>query len=159
MCGAETALASVWIRKTVESEGGYYFVARSAPFSLKYIHGHTHSHTHTRTLEDACTLTHVTCDHTCTYTHAHTCVCTLSLSRTAPPPPFLLCRFERGGHLKGGIQSHPTLGGKMFSLSEACGWLELLQASLDCYNWVLEDQLLSPSELFPCEFQRQLKKF
>ena len=60
-------------------------------------------------------------------------------------------RFEKGGHAKGGIQAHPTLGGKTFALSEACAWLELLLAALDCYNWVLEEQLVAPSEVFMCE--------
>ena len=53
--------------------------------------------------------------------------------------------------MKGGIQGHPTLGGKVFSLSETCAWLELVQAALDCYNWVLDEQVLCPSELFLCE--------
>ena len=36
----------------------------------------------------------------------------------------------------------------MFSRAEAIGWLESVTAALDCYNWVLGEQLFSPSELF-----------
>ena len=61
-------------------------------------------------------------------------------------------RFERGGHARGGIQGQPTLGGKVFSLTEVIFWLESLLAALDCYNWVLEEQLVSPSEVFQCEY-------
>ena len=43
------------------------------------------------------------------------------------------------------------LRGRVFSLSETCVWLELLMAALDCYNWVLEEQLVAPSEVFLCE--------
>ena len=53
--------------------------------------------------------------------------------------------------MKGGLQSRPTLTGKLFSLTDTCVWLELLEAALDCYNWVFEEQLLSPSEVFLCE--------
>lgn len=60
-------------------------------------------------------------------------------------------RFEKGGHARGGIQGQPTLGGRVFSLSETCAWLEFLLAALDCYNWVLEEQLVAPSEVFLCE--------
>ena len=63
----------------------------------------------------------------------------------------VLYRFERGGHTKGGIQAQPILRGKVFSLSEVCGWLECLLAALDCYNWVLGEQLVAPSEVFMCE--------
>lgn len=67
--------------------------------------------------------------------------------------PFPTChRFERGGHARGGIQGQPTLGGKMFSLTEVIFWLESLLAALDCYNWVLEEQLVSPSEVFQCKY-------
>ena len=65
---------------------------------------------------------------------------------------YTMYRFEKGGHAKGGIQANPTLGGKTFALSETCTWLELLLAALDCYNWVLEEQLVAPSEVFMCEF-------
>lgn len=57
-------------------------------------------------------------------------------------------RFEKGGHAKGGIQGQPKLRGKVFSLSETCVWLECLLAALDCYNWVFEEQLVAPSEVF-----------
>ena len=63
---------------------------------------------------------------------------------------FTACRFEKGGNDKGGIQAKPTLGGKAFSLSDVCGWFEHLLAALDCYNWVLEEQLVAPSEVFMC---------
>ena len=53
--------------------------------------------------------------------------------------------------MKGGLQSRPTLAGKIFSLTDTCAWLELLHAALDCYNWVFDQQLLSPSEVFLCE--------
>ena len=69
-----------------------------------------------------------------------------------PIPPYCVCRFEKGGHVKGGLQSRPTLAGKVFSLTDTCLWLELLLAALDCYNWVFGEQLLSPSEVFLCEW-------
>ena len=53
--------------------------------------------------------------------------------------------------MNGGLQSRPTLEGKVFSLTDTCAWLELLHAALDCYNWVFNQQLLSPSEVFPGE--------
>ena len=59
-------------------------------------------------------------------------------------------RFEMGGHTQGGIQAQPTLGGKLFSLSETLSWLECVAAALDCYNWFLDDQLVYPSEIFQC---------
>jgi DNA-dependent protein kinase catalytic subunit len=90
----KTPSASTWIRRTVESEGGQYFITR----------------------------------------------------------------FEKGGHMKGGIQSHPTLGGKVFSLSDSCAWLEFLLAALDCYNWTLEEQLLSPREVFLLAPSKQSEK-
>ena len=57
-------------------------------------------------------------------------------------------RFEAGGQGHHTIQKCPTLKGAMFSRAEAIGWLESVTAALDCYNWVLRDQLFSPSELF-----------
>lgn len=61
---------------------------------------------------------------------------------------YVIFRFERGGHGHGGIQKQPTLSGSVFSLSDAVSWLEGLMAAIDSYNWVLGEQLLSPSELF-----------
>lgn len=58
------------------------------------------------------------------------------------------CRFEKGGHGRGVIQKQPVLSGTTFSLTETVLWFEGLMAALDCYNWVLGDQLMSPSELF-----------
>jgi DNA-dependent protein kinase catalytic subunit len=87
----ETLSAGIWIRRTVESEGGHYFVSR----------------------------------------------------------------FEKGGHVNGGLQSRPTLEGKVFSLTDTCAWLDLLHAALDCYNWVFNQQLLSPSEVFPVKPAKQ----
>ena len=40
------------------------------------------------------------------------------------------------------------MSGEVFSLTETVSWMEGLMATLDCYNWVLGEQLLSPSELF-----------
>ena len=58
-------------------------------------------------------------------------------------------RFEKGTTGYGGIQKHPLLsfdGG--FTMSEVLNWLDALEAALDCYNWVLEEQFVSPSEIF-----------
>ena len=60
----------------------------------------------------------------------------------------LLVRFEKGGLGSGGIQRQPVLSCDVFSLSETVSWFESLNAALDCYTWVLEEQLLSPGELF-----------
>ena len=57
-------------------------------------------------------------------------------------------RFERGSRGRGGIQKQPRLCGAVFSLSETLSWLEALAAATDSYNWVLEEDLLSPDELF-----------
>ncbi len=48
----------------------------------------------------------------------------------------------------GGIQGQPVLPSGVFSVGVTVGWCETLSAALDCYSWVLEDQLLSPRELF-----------
>ena len=57
-------------------------------------------------------------------------------------------RFERGGQGRGGIQKQQTLHGTNFSLVETIRWLETVTAAVDCYNWVLGDNLLSPNEVF-----------
>lgn len=62
-----------------------------------------------------------------------------------------LPRFEKGGQGRGGIQKQPVLMGEVFSLSETVAWFEGLLAALDCYTWVLREQLISPSEVFQCE--------
>ena len=56
-------------------------------------------------------------------------------------------RFEMAGKNRGVIQ-RPVLVGPVFSLSETVSWLEELAAALDCYNWVFQEQLMSPSEVF-----------
>lgn len=59
-------------------------------------------------------------------------------------------RFENGSGGSDGIQQRPRLvGDGSSSLTEAIAWLEGLQAALDCYNWVLVEQYVSLSELFP----------
>ena len=58
------------------------------------------------------------------------------------------CRFEAGGQGQHSIQKIPVLKGTLFSRTEAVGWIECVTAALDCYNWVLKEQLFSPSELF-----------
>lgn len=60
---------------------------------------------------------------------------------------FLLVRFELCGHC--GLQKRPVLSGSgAFSFMDTINWLESLQAALDNYNWVLGEQLISPSEVF-----------
>ena len=48
------------------------------------------------------------------------------------------------------IQKQPRLAGLTFSLSETITWFEGLVAALDCYTWVLGEQLIAPSEVFHC---------
>ena len=50
------------------------------------------------------------------------------------------------GH--GGIHRRPVLSGPSFSLPDAVSWLEGVLAAVDCYNWVLGEELLSPNDLF-----------
>ena len=62
----------------------------------------------------------------------------------------LCTRFENGSGGSEGIQQRPRLvGDGSSSPTEAISWLEGLQAALDCYTWVLEEQYVSLSELFP----------
>ena len=63
----------------------------------------------------------------------------------------MFVRFEKGGHGYGGIQRQPVLSGGTFSLSESVAWLEGLLAALECYNWVLREQLIAPSEVLQCK--------
>jgi len=63
-----------------------------------------------------------------------------------------LSRFEKGGHGRGGIQRQPELSGGTFSLSETVAWFESLLAALDCYNWMLREQLIAPSEVLQSEW-------
>ena len=67
----------------------------------------------------------------------------------------VLVRFEKGGLGYGGIQRQPVLSGGTFSLSESVAWLEGLLAALDCYNWVLREQLIAPSEVLHCKWSYQ----
>lgn len=62
----------------------------------------------------------------------------------------LSVRFEKGAGC-GGIQRQPVLSGQTFSLIESVAWLEGLLAALDCYNWVLREQLIAPSEVLQCK--------
>lgn len=57
-------------------------------------------------------------------------------------------RFEKGEQGRGVIQKQPVLNKGVFSLSGTITWFEGLMAALDCYNWVLSEQLLAPSEVF-----------
>ena len=57
-------------------------------------------------------------------------------------------RFEKGEQGRGVIQKQPVLNKGVFSLSGTITWFEGLMAALDCYNWVLNEQLLAPSEVF-----------
>ena len=66
------------------------------------------------------------------------------------PPLSTLSRFEKGGQGRGVIQKQPCLAGLTFSLSETITWFEGLVAALDCYTWVLGEQLIAPSEVFQC---------
>ncbi|XP_064405997.1 DNA-dependent protein kinase catalytic subunit-like isoform X2 [Halichondria panicea] len=71
---------------------------------------------------------------------------------------FFVTRFEKGGLGSGGIQRQPVLSCDVFSLSETVSWFESLNAALDCYTWVLEEQLLSPGELFSAQPKKPLDK-
>lgn len=77
---------------------------------------------------------------------------TSSPSHHTPPLLFSYCphfsRFERGANGQGGIHKRPLLRGASFSLPDVVSWLETLMAAVDCYNWVLGEELLSPKELF-----------
>ena len=53
-----------------------------------------------------------------------------------------------GAYRRGGIHKQPELGGSVFSLSEAVGWLEALAAALDSYNWVLGEEFVAAKEVF-----------
>ena len=60
---------------------------------------------------------------------------------------YFICRFEKGTSSHGGILKYPTLNGSL-TITEIFKWMDYLQAALDCYIWVLKDQLISPSEVF-----------
>ena len=61
---------------------------------------------------------------------------------------YFTTRFERGGADLRGILHHPILKGTHFSLRAVEIWFESLTASIDCYCWVLNKKLFTPTKLF-----------
>ncbi|XP_063961376.1 DNA-dependent protein kinase catalytic subunit-like [Lytechinus pictus] len=62
---------------------------------------------------------------------------------------YFVARFEGGGH-KSGIQKHPLSAYKddQFTVKATILWLEYLLAALDSYVWVLNERLLTPTDIF-----------
>ncbi|RUS72684.1 hypothetical protein EGW08_019554 [Elysia chlorotica] len=66
---------------------------------------------------------------------------------------FFMARFEGGGNTSSeshGLLAYPEMHsqGDEFSPGKASQWFDMLLAVLDCYFWVFQEELMTPTQLF-----------
>ncbi|GFO12449.1 DNA-dependent protein kinase catalytic subunit, partial [Plakobranchus ocellatus] len=71
----------------------------------------------------------------------------------AEGPQYFLKRFEGGGTTSSeshGLLAYPEMHMQkaVFSLSTAVNWFDMLLAALDCYCWVFQEDLMTPTQIF-----------